>query len=336
MRKLYFLILIVCCFACSENGTEIYQGKRDNVVDISDMLTEIEINDVLLNMYVKPYIFGDYLVILDPSSSDKLIHLFDKYSFGYITSIAQLGRGPGEISNIGAAQFDKDNNQLLVTDASKYCVLAYNIDSLLLNPLHFPYIKTRLDSKLFFSHYEYINDTLSIGQLIEPTSNSTFREYIARWNMKSGAIEKMPYEHPEIENKRVVSAVSEKYGLYVECYHYHDLMTICSLNGELKYNVYGSKWDATNSRKVSYYGYDVAFRDDKILVPYSGENSEDNNGSNIYPTKFLVFDINGDYIKTLETGRSIEYFCYDNENERIIMSLNDKMQLAYLDLGGLI
>ncbi len=332
MKKWYLFILIVCCFACAENETEKYQSKCDNVVYVGEELTEIVINDVLLNMYVKPYIFGDYLVVLDPMSNDKLIHIFDNDSFGYITSTGQLGRGPGEITNVGEVQYDKTNNELLVTDASRYCVFAYSVDSLMSDPLHFPYIKATLDEKLHMSHYAYINDTLSIGRLIEPTSNYTFREYIAKWNMANGKIEKMPYEHPDIENKRVVSAVSVEHGLYVECYNYHDLMTICTLDGELKYNIYGSKWDATNSRDMLYYGFDAVFRGDKILVPYFGKSNDDD----AYPTSFLVFNINGDYIKTLETGRSIEYFCYDEENDRVIISFNNKIQLAYLNLSGLL
>ena len=333
-KKWYIFIFIVCCFACTENKTEKHQGKRDNVVEVSEKLIKIELKDLLVNGGASPYIIGDYLVIKDSKSYDKLIHIFDKSSLGYISSAMQLGRGPGEITNIGQLQFDKTNNQLLVTDHTKYCVFAYNMDSLLSNPLHIPYIKARLDNKEFIDRNVYINDTLSYGKSIVPTSNSTFSEYMAKWNMKSGVIEKMPYDHPDIERKRISFAVSEKYGLYVECYNFRDLMTICSLDGELKHNIYGPKWDNQESGIV-FYGYGVAFCGDKILALYSG-TSDGASRSFIYPTKFLVFDIEGNYIKTLETGRNIIYFCYDDENDRVIMSLDDEMQFAYLDLNGLL
>ncbi len=331
-------MFIICSFGCAENETEIHQGKRDNVVDVSEKLVEIELNDLLVNGGASPYIIGDYLVIKDSKSDDKLIHIFNKYFFGYISSVLQLGRGPGEISNIGTVAFNESDNQLFVTDHSKKCVFAYNMDSLLLNPLHVPFVKTRLDEKFIMVRYHYISDTMTIGELIEPTSNSTFRQSMAKWNMTSGAIEKMPYEHPniDIENKRFSFAVSEKYGLYVECYDYHDLMTICSLDGELKYNIYGDKWATKETKNVLYYGYGVAFCGDKILALYLGEENEEDSGSSVYPTKFLVFDLNGDYIKTLETGSNIMYFCYDDVNNRVIMSLNNEMQFAYLDLSGLL
>ena len=329
-------MLIVCCLACTRNGTEKHQGKRDNVVDVSGKLVEIELNDILFNKIVNPYIFNDYLVIGDSKSHDKLIYIFDKDNFRYIASVGQLGRGPGEITEMGPVGFDDTNNQLLVTDLSKLCVFAYSMDSLTSNPQHSPYIKTRLELMSCMVDYMYINDTLSIGILGEPTSNSTFRESLAKWNMISGEIVKMPYEHPDIniDDKHICFAVSEKYGLYIECYLRFDLMTICSLDGELKYNIYGDKWETTKARKVDYYGK-VRFCGDKILVSYLGESNVDANGLTVYPTKFLVFDMNGDYIKTLETGYVIQYFCYDEENDRVIMALDDKMQFAYLDLHNL-
>ena len=335
-KKWFFLLLMAFCFACNENNTEKYQGNRGNVVDVSSKLTVIEFDDILFNMIVEPYIFNDNLVIVDRKSDGSLIYIFDKNTFSYITSAGKLGRGPGEISSMGDVEYDEIKNELLVTDHTKQCVFSYNMDSLLINPLHLPYEKTKLDVTAFIIRYVYINDTLSIGELIEPTGNCTFRESLAKWNMVSGALEKMPYEHPDIEEKRISFAVSEKYGIYVEGYNYHDLMTICSLDGNLKYNVYGNKWDSKNSKKMVYYAFGLAFCGDKILAMYMGENNINDNGTAAYATKFLVFDINGDYIETLEIGRSIIYFCYDDENNRLIMTLDDEMQFAYLDLNGLI
>lgn len=44
----------------------------------------------------------------------------------------------------------------------------------------------------------------------------------------------------------------------------------------------------------------------------------------------------GDYLKTLVVGRPVNYFCYDKDNNRIIMNLDDEIQFAYLDLEGLL
>lgn len=48
-----------------------------------------------------------------------------------------------------------------------------------------------------------------------------------------------------------------------------------------------------------------------------------------------MFNLNGSYIQTLEYG--ISDYCYDEKNNRIIMSLDDEnLQFAYLSLDGLI
>lgn len=56
------------------------------------------------------------------------------------------------------------------------------------------------------------------------------------------------------------------------------------------------------------------------------------NGKTNYPTKFAVFDLDGNYLKTLETGYPVIIFYYDKGNNRILMSLNDEMQFTYLDV----
>ena len=65
----------------------------------------------------------------------------------------------------------------------------------------------------------------------------------------TGKITQLKYTHPEIEKKRVNIAVSIKNKTFVECYDHHDLMTIYDLEGNLKCNIYGSKWNNKTSNK---------------------------------------------------------------------------------------
>lgn len=75
------------------------------------------------------------------------------------------------------------------------------------------------------------------------------------------------------------------------------------------------------------------FCNDKIIASYSGGDSR----TNAYrPTRFLVFSLDGDYLKTLDVGFRIVDFCYDNNNNRIIMNFNDEIQFGYLDLNGIV
>jgi hypothetical protein len=331
--------MIIVFWSCTHNSeTEKYQKKRNNVINIREKVKEIEFDNVLIGPISPLYLISDYLFISDVETHDRYIHIFNKNTFEYVTSTAYRGQGPDEITRIGHIVFDETENQFFVTDHGKQKIFSYELDSVLVNPLYAPEVKKDMDANLFPDKYLYVNDTLSIGVMIEPVGNSDFKPCVAKWNMLTGEIKKMKYQHPDIDKKRICFAVSMDKEIYVECYLYYDLMTICSLDGELKYNIYGPGWNDRRER-TRYYRYNVAFCKDKIFVLYSGVNPSfstvDREKRLKHPTKFLVFDLNGDYIKTLETGYQIIYFCYDSENNRIIMTMDDEMQFAYLDLEGL-
>lgn len=85
-------------------------------------------------------------------------------------------------------------------------------------------------------------------------------------------------------------------------------------------------------RKQKIFSYDVdSVLADPDYMP-GGENFSDA-GS---PTSLLVFNLEGDYLKTLNVGYRIMYFCYDKENNRILMALNDEIQFGYLSLEKII
>ena len=54
------------------------------------------------------------------------------------------------------------------------------------------------------------------------------------------------------------------------------------------------------------------------------------------PFIFREDSTEGEYIKTLKVGYHITGYCYDKENHRLILDLNDDIQFGYLDLEGII
>lgn len=72
---------------------------------------------------------------------------------------------------------------------------------------------------------------------------------------------------------------------------------------------------------------------DKIVAAYAGGRNWSDEG---FPNCFQVYDFDGNYIKTLNIGRKICNFCYDQELNRLIMVLDNEIQFAYLNLDGLI
>lgn len=146
--KVSLLLLIVLCLSCTSNtDTEIYQNRRDNVISVKDKVKEIMIEDVLIGRVTRPYLIDKYLIIVDHSSYDRFIHLFDKNDFHYITSTAYKGQGPGEITIPGHVGIDEAQRTFFVSDHGKQKIFSYNLDSVLANPFYIPNIKSRYKNR---------------------------------------------------------------------------------------------------------------------------------------------------------------------------------------------
>lgn len=329
-----FLFLVFYTSCSDKKQTEKHQARTESVTNIQERIIKIEADSVLIGRANRTYIFGKYLVISDSRSPDKLVHIFDKRNFDYITSIVDAGSGPEEISNMGTLGIPPNGRILYIPDHGKRKVFKYNLDSISIVPLHPSFGPLISSSGLFPDRYQFINDSSAIGIIIEPIGVSDFKQSLGKWNVNSGKIEVIPtYSHPDIEKKRITFAVSEKDSLLVECYTNNDLMTISDLNGNTKYNIYGPNWD-TRKSSIKRHFRKVIFCNDKIVANYDG-NKQDSNGGF---TQFLIFDLNGNYLKTLETNYIVHDFCFDEENERIIMSLDtaEDIQFAYFDVDGII
>lgn len=273
MSRLLYILFIVTYWSCMDSSeTEKLQNTRNTIINVREKLQKIEIEDVLIGGVNRLQLLGDYLIIGDYSSYDQLIHIFNKKDFSYVTSTAPRGEGPHEITNMGHIGIDEVHRKFYVSDHGKQKIFSYDLDSVLVNKSYLPQVKAKMDEKLFPDKYQYISDTLCIGRVIEPIGNNDFKPFVATWNMHTGKIELMKYEHPKIEKKRMVFAVSMEYGIYIECYCNHDLMTICNLDGDLKYNIYGPNWGDQRSRNIDYYG-NALFCNDKILVSFSGKDT---------------------------------------------------------------
>lgn len=326
-----FMVLTVCLPSCKQEGTgEKWQKQRNEKTDVRNRIREISMEDVLIGAMAKPYVFDDYLIIADYRSMQKMVHIFNKNTFAPLCSFGDPGQGPKEITVLGTVAWNPEKRELYVTDHGQLRILGYQLDSLLQNPGYEPFVKLKLNGMNFPNDYCYINDTLAYGSFIQPTSSSTFLQTSGKWNMQTGEIKLTAYTHPADQKKRISYAVSPASQTLVECNGRYDLISLYNLEGELQCNVYGPNWDESGDRKKHF--SQVQICGDKIIALYSGQDWNKGNLGEI----FHVFNMKGDYLKTLVVGRPINYFCYDKDNNRIIMNLDDEIQFTYLDLEGLL
>lgn len=331
------LILINC--RSNHTDSEKHQSKRDKINNVKNKIRQIEFE----NMDIAAssiFLLNEFLIILDYQNAANHIHIFDKNTFELITSTAPKGRGKGELVNIGKIAVNENERTFYVNDHGKHCIFEYNIDSVIANPYYIPKEKVKMGNKLFPLEYDYYNDTLSVALMMKPVSNNDFIQIVGKWNMNNGELILMPYEHPTSVKRRITYASSLEDSLYVECYVRHDLMTICDLDGNLKYNIYGPAWKEEGTQ-IAHYG-EVFFTKNKIVALYSGNKKffldKNKRIRPSYPDKMLIFNKNGDYIETLDIGLQIAKCKYDKENHRVFMLLENEypIQFAYLDLKEII
>lgn len=325
-------LLFVCCN--STDNSEIYQDKRDNIINVKGRLKEIIGDDVILSGRSRSYPINDYLLFEDPKSPDTIYHIFNKHTFQHIKSLGVRGQGPNEITNPSQMAIDENNNSFLIPDLGKRKIFRYSIDSVINGSNYLPEIGATMGKIQFPDRIIYFSDTLCLARVITKPSNPReyFKHSIAFWNMETGNLSFLPYSHPEIKRKRVVFNASVEDNVIVEAYNHHDLITIHDIKGNFRYNIYGSHWDNATKNDMIYFT-NVMIGYGRIFIAYAGgRNWTDEERA----TKIMVFDTVGNYISTLDVGYKIIHCSLDKENQRIIFTLDGDMLFAYLDLKDLI
>ena len=328
--------LLMLFSACAKEETvEKHYDARSNVIHVKSLMHEIEMEEPPISMWGAPVIVNDYLVVGDLKSYDGLVHVFDRKTFKYLASAGTFGQGPSELSNMGETIPVEARNSVYVVDHGSQNIYEFQIDSMLQNPHYLPSSRGKINGMQFPIFTHYVNDTLSYALIADVLNFNDYHPRTARYNLLTGKIECTEYAgHPEIERKRISMAASPENNLYAEVYWYHDLVTLHSLDGKLKHILYGAKWNNQKSSKNEYFSHPL-FCKDKLIIPYvGGERFIKKNGkeTSVYPTKLVVFDLEGNYMETLETEYEIMQLCYDPYSDRLIFSLNADMQFAYLDL----
>lgn len=325
MEKLLLFLILFFGGCSSETNEERVQRKRDNIISIKDRLMEFNHDDVILP-YSSISVGGHYLVLEGEDDYGRMFHVFSRESLAYIGSFGKRGQGPGEMGNIGSPVLTADGN-MYVTDYGHYLIYQFNVDSALQKIDYLPQIKRRLQHSVFPSEYQYISDTLSYGVFVKPISASSFEQVAGKWNLKTGEMQELNYQHPDLRIKRIHVAVSLPNKTYVEANNRYDLISYFNLEGLLKWNVYGPNWDKRGDYKQHFTG--VFAYHDYLIASYNGSLWENHQAPT---TLCVIFDMQGNYVKTLDIGYSIARMMIDEQYDRLLFCLDDAMQFAYLDL----
>ncbi len=341
-----FLIVFVNCSKSDDVG-EKYPDFSKNIINVSknivDIKTDLPLGQSQLN------IVGNYLLVCDIFSLDEGFHFFDKNNLKYIGSGGRKGQGPGEIiryKNVKVIPNENDEDSFFVFDYSQVVIYKYHIDSLLSNKRYLPKKVVSFKVTQILSNFIPLNDSVFLGLGAHTTSSSSFVKEIIKLNIKTNRMGTFGYQNPEIKefggkNTHSFFAGAKNKNRYVRSYLSQDLMTICDIEGNLVCNVYGPEWDGRKEKRfdVDFFN-EVALCRNYIIAAYNGGVSytfgENKRPRGTYAQKFLIFDLDGNYQKTLDVGEEIRFFCIDEDSNRLFLSLRDRDVLSYVDLKGIL
>lgn len=88
IKSLLGLLLLLVLESCANSTkTEIYQKERAVITNVHSLGTEIQTDPVLIGSIARPCVLGNYVIIADFNSPDRLIHLFRKDNFKSVGGI---------------------------------------------------------------------------------------------------------------------------------------------------------------------------------------------------------------------------------------------------------
>ncbi len=347
MKQIKITFLLVSVFismSCSKNKEqEKFHSKRNKIQIIEDNIRDIDMK--MLIGRSKLNIINDYLIVTDLQETKKGIHFFDKKDFTYLASTGQRGKGPGEIVDYyGVNIVDEKECLLYLCDYGRMVMWKFHADSVINNEGYMPQRFLDLNKKSFIGRAQMLNDSMLIGEIGRPINHHSSEMSIGTFNFNSNETRLFDYNNSKlnsIKRSKSILNYSSKHNTLVICYSDLDLMAILDKEGRLISYIYGPGWGKNKKKRNRYFSSRVHFIGNKIIVPYAGKErfifDQHKRPKSVLATKFEVFDINGNYLKTLETNHEIAFFCVDEDNNRLIVYFEDRINpLAYIDLDGII
>lgn len=326
------IILSASCSGCSNsNSVETRQRQRDKVENITDKIRELPMADLIIGPAGRINVTENHIFFTDANAADNYVNMISPFTLKHEGSFAKIGPGPEEIQSPGAVSMNDELGTVYIFDYGHWQVAAFNIDSALTVPDYKPWVKLKITSSAFPSHYAHINDSIGFAREISNWDlNNSYSQAICTFNLSTG--EQRPFAEAERrpDNRSLVTPYAGADSIVVETCSNNDLMLIYDFNGNLLRKVKGPHYGNNPDKHTAYFNKSVV-TPRYILASYSGgpRNTE------YFGTKLHIFNHQGDYIKTFETGRTIIDFGFHEKTNRLFFVFNDEMQFGILDLDNM-
>lgn len=325
------LLPILACLSCNSNSVDIKQ-QRDKVIDVTEMVKEFPMEEVLIGNNALLAGSDRNLYILDAGATDEFVSVFSLPDGKFIGQFMDFGGGPNEVASPGSLNIftspTDGREKLLVIDHGNLRTSAYDVDSALTDSSYIAQRYRPLDATVQPSHYIYINDTLGFARKIvinQETNN--FDQALGKYNLITGELSDFaPEEH--IKGNRSLFTVARNEKRVIEVGSNVDLVVIYDFDGNVIRRIQGPNYKPEAERRKAYFS-SATVAGPYILGVYSGGD-----WNTAYLGKRIeVWDVDGNYIASLNVGKEIRNMFYHAPSGILWLSLrNDEMQFATLNL----
>ena len=327
------LLTLTIATACS-NRTSNSRLDGEIIEDISELIKSFDTDATPIGAWGDIKSEGKWIFINNPQSIDTIVSVFDAKSLRWEGNIAKSGPGPDEIISPGTVVYDNERDDMIIFDYGQLKVKAFNVDSALKQEYYSPHVIQHIPSGQFPSRYVRVNDSIGFARMItlpkNPKKNRGYTQSLCRYNLSTGEMKEFSTADRQ-EGLMTLFGINPELKLLVECAINNDLLTIYDFDGNKLKEIPGPEYNNDEIDKQKIYFRQVVVTQDNILALYSGS---DDRKINAYGRYIQVYDIDGNYIKTLDSGKLISSMDYDKNTGRLLMRFNDPdIQLGYVDLN---
>ena len=322
IRFLSIIILLVLV-ACSPNTG----NKRDVIVQAT--LVSIDKKLPPMHKMTQIYALDDLLIFYDFMSVDRHFFAYDVINDSSMSWFGKHGNGPGEISNFANICFDRKNGILYGLDGNRWQFLGFNVKEAIHNQDYNPFLKTSLDTtngRTIVNMAQYINDSTVICTIYyDLQKGSNRKNLLGRINLLTGETTAIEKEDPDGELFSI--AVMPESNRVFMAGKTRDILKITDFQGNIINTIKGADFRKTRDKQLSYFSNAISGGGYFFAVFNGKYDSEHSAGKDI-----LVFDKDGNYLKTLCIDVPIVGICYNYMNNRLYVSTDDTPQFGYIQL----
>ncbi len=327
-----FAALMLALCSCGQGAGSVqtvHQSERDNIEEV----TLVSIDDSLPPLHNGTFLWmlGDTMIMQDLHATDWLFHAFDVRQNRHLGYFGKFGAGPGEVSNFGGQFFDIRNKKFYGLNGNSRIIVRLDIDSALADPAY--KAVNVIDTKPMHGeryerlyNFNFINDSLLICSVHVPC-NGIEEFHLGHINPKTGEkriIDNLGHQSTGNSNVMTVSPENNLIALFGIAF---DRLRLFDLDGNHLKTITGPDYQAEYNNETFYY-LNSTTGGGKLFGLYLNQIPVEE----ITHTDIIIFDTEGNYLKTLRLKGRAFGLAYNESTGRLYVSCDGDPQFGYIQI----